>query len=384
MLILTGRFSGADSVLALTRERFPQNLVVSRVAGELQYARGAMSEYERTIDSAMASTNAGLRDWGRLRRADLELQRGHVGTFARLNAGGRRSFVTDALGLEDAIRTALIDAAVRRQGKRALSRIDSALARVPLGTLQPMRRPYYLTADTYARAGRPDRARAVVEEYFNEARTIPRMKVWRPGIDAVMGEIALAEGKPREAIEAFRRSDMYEDGPSAPCVALTYADLGRAFDAANEPDSAITMFEKYLNTPCPARGSYLQDGIYLANIYERLGQLYAARADTVRATRYLGKFVDLWKNADPDLQARVSKARELLAGLSSTRETSGRTPVLVSEFRVSGVDSAWPRRSRIGLEVRPGSGVEPSARRIASMSLARNILSIFEATSRGD
>ncbi|MGD2216973.1 MAG: hypothetical protein PVJ64_09455, partial [Gemmatimonadales bacterium] len=49
--------------------------------------------------------------------------------------------------------------------------------------------------------------------------------------------------------------------------------------------------------------------------HERLGSLYLEAGDTVAAARHLAEFVELWRDADPELQPRVEAARRLLAQL---------------------------------------------------------------------
>ncbi len=44
----------------------------------------------------------------------------------------------------------------------------------------------------------------------------------------------------------------------------------------------------------------------------RLGELYAARGDHAKAREYYGRFVDLWKDADAELQQLVADARVAL------------------------------------------------------------------------
>jgi hypothetical protein len=44
--------------------------------------------------------------------------------------------------------------------------------------------------------------------------------------------------------------------------------------------------------------------------------LYAARGDRAKARENYGRFVDLWKDADPELQPIVASARAALKRLS--------------------------------------------------------------------
>lgn len=49
--------------------------------------------------------------------------------------------------------------------------------------------------------------------------------------------------------------------------------------------------------------------------HERLGYTYLATGDTAKAIEHLSTFVELWEEADADLQPRVEAARDTLARL---------------------------------------------------------------------
>ncbi len=50
--------------------------------------------------------------------------------------------------------------------------------------------------------------------------------------------------------------------------------------------------------------------------YLRLGEIYDRQGDRHRAAEYYGKFVELWKDADPELQPRVEAARRAIEAVS--------------------------------------------------------------------
>jgi DNA-binding SARP family transcriptional activator len=60
----------------------------------------------------------------------------------------------------------------------------------------------------------------------------------------------------------------------------------------------------------------MDDDVFLPRAYERLGELYEQRGDTAKAIYYYGKLVELWKDADPELQPRVEAARRAIEALS--------------------------------------------------------------------
>lgn len=49
--------------------------------------------------------------------------------------------------------------------------------------------------------------------------------------------------------------------------------------------------------------------------HEQLGYVYLATGNTTEAARHLSAFVELWQEADSDLQPRVEAARKALAKL---------------------------------------------------------------------
>lgn len=158
-------------------------------------------------------------------------------------------------------------------------------------------RPYFWVAELYARAGRPDRARAILAQYEREVRDTALKRDQVPSVQRAQAEIALAERHPLEALVLFRKADTIADGPAGGCAACVYPLIARAFDEAGVPDSAFLAFERFLTLP----GNVLipeMHPTYLAGTYKRLGELYDQQGDVGKALEYYGKFVALWKNAD--------------------------------------------------------------------------------------
>jgi tetratricopeptide (TPR) repeat protein len=205
---------------------------------------------------------------------------------------------------------------------RAVHTLDTALARSPLGALATESEFYFQTAIVYAMAGRPDRARQVLTEYRSDIRDTARRREEEPWTHSPLAEIALAEGRPLEAVREFRQAEMASDGTVNECAVCTHALVGRAFDAAGIPDSAIAFLELYLRSPAGNRlqSSWIAPSVDAANLayaYRRLGELYDARGDRATAVRYYEQFVALWRDADAELQPRVAKVRARLRSLGS-------------------------------------------------------------------
>ena len=169
-------------------------------------------------------------------------------------------------------------------------------------------RPYLSLAMAYARAGQLKRATDLLRDF--EAIDLGIRRSSQDSLDRARGVIALADGRAEEAIELFRRSD------KGPCPICVLPHLGQAYDRAGMSDSTTAIYERYVTTPWFNRLSL--DASYLGRpIYERLATLYEERDDTTKAIEYYAKLVDLWKDADPELQPRVEAARRAIKALSS-------------------------------------------------------------------
>ncbi|MBA2458535.1 MAG: tetratricopeptide repeat protein [Gemmatimonadales bacterium] len=189
----------------------------------------------------------------------------------------------------------------------ALRILDSALARLPLDSVSPLDRPGAQLASAYAVAGRQARARRLLAEY--EARVPEGIRRGRWEWYRAKGWLALHEGRPGEAVTAFvqgRRAESCSD-----CGAY---DEGVAYERAGKPDSALAAYER-----AAGRGTTwktLADQWNLAPSLKRLGELYEARGDRRRALENYGRFLELWKKADPELQPAVREVRERMGTLA--------------------------------------------------------------------
>jgi len=197
--------------------------------------------------------------------------------------------------------------------ERGVRTLDAALAAFPMKNLPLEQRPYSGVIRFYSLAGRPDKARAILAQLDADVQEPRIRRNVEPSRHAALAEILIAEKRPLDAVRELWASDSMPDGPANECAHCNDSELARAFDLANRPDSAIFYWERYLaesHTRSPGR-----DGPYLAGIRKRLGELYEAKGDLARAESHYTAFVELWKNADPELQPKVAEVRARLAGI---------------------------------------------------------------------
>jgi tetratricopeptide (TPR) repeat protein len=318
-LFSEGRFDAADSVTAAGRRRLPpgawfgQNAIMSLIL------RRRFDNAQTLVDSARGSRNAFDQSWALGRSAELALLRGRVGEWRRYRA--QRLAVDSSLGLRpspivNAAGAMGVAAVVIGSATAEVAKVDAALARSPLRTLPDAERPDLTIARMFANAGRADRARAIVNDFIASVRDTNVRRATQPELHTTLGLIALAERKTQEAIAELRKGDMAPDGPATECTVCLPLYLGRAFDAANQPDSAIGEYEKYLATPWAYRFDETLDASVLPSLHERLGQLYEAKGNVDKAAEHYREFIELWKNADAELQPRVAAARARLYKLT--------------------------------------------------------------------
>jgi len=314
-----GKFREAGATLAIAVRRFPDNNTIRLRAPLLLYAQGRIADAERDLDT-LGST------WDAVPRSEVKYWKS---AFARLHgryAEAKRlvhemNVAMESQGIpsvpvNDSLDALAEEAWVHGPSESIVRAIDGTLTAFPFRQIALADRPYFRAAAAYALAGRPDKGRAMIELYQREVTDTARLRLQAPGLHRALAELALAERKPLVALAEFRRGDVASDGyPAGECGACPLLNFARAFDLAEMSDSAITTYERYLATPFWAKPMEV-DAIGLAGTHKRLGELYEARGDRQKAASHYQQFVELWKNADPDLQSKVAEVKQRLARLN--------------------------------------------------------------------
>ena len=159
----------------------------------------------------------------------------------------------------------------------------------------------------YNAVGQRPRAGQVLAAYESQVPEGVRRGDW--AWFRARGWLALAEGRPRDAVTEFVRGRLADSCPD--CGAY---DEGVAYERAGMADSALAAYER-----AAGRGTTwkpIGDAFGLAPSLRRLGELYEARGDREKALKYYGQFTELWKDADPVLQPKVREVKQRMAQLA--------------------------------------------------------------------
>ncbi len=308
-----GMFDSAAAIVDRFERRFPGNpeVAISRIFGAAYRKDYDLAEQ---LGYALMDEQRGRVFWeavahfwlgnlsamrGQMERAQRDWDRALALTADRDLAGPY---------LSRASYRAVVERLLLDDPSRSRHLLDSALERYPLGSLAPLDRPYTDVAFAYAAAGAPVRARELIAE-FDAAAAADHTADTERNRHGALGVAALAEGRFDEAIAEFQQ---WDDGNA--CSTCSYPWLARAYDQMGMPDSAIALYERFVEIPSASIG---RDAGHLAHAYVRAGELHEQRGEWEEAIDYYGRFASLWENADPELQDWVEEIRRVIARLSA-------------------------------------------------------------------
>lgn len=312
-----GRFDDVHSLFERYAARFPDNpgvhwygAIVFASMGEYDLADDHLGVLEREetgslqrqadATSLLAATAAAR---GRLAEA-----RDRIGRWISISA--QRELPGEVW--EAAITGALLDLYVLGAPDAAARRMRETREETPLEDVTPYERPYWALVIIDASAGDVAGARrelaALETEVWPLAKGDPIVR-WQ--YRWARGAVAAAAGEHATAIAEYRSIDR---GFCPQCRDLA---LARGFDAAGMPDSARVYFDRYANVP--DGGRIFVDQHFLGASLERLAGLYDEAGEADRAAEYYARFVELWSDADEELQPRVRAAQARLEEILRAR-----------------------------------------------------------------
>src|SRR5262245_59936436 len=312
------KFAAADSTIEKASAVFPDlRPTLERIHIDGLLRRGDTAAFRRIVDSMDTRGDSAAKSWALNRVFNLKLLEGQLSKWyqilAQLRPAPAASTPRQRLGWATARGDAWTTATWRRRPGDVEKRLDEAIAGYD-GALSA--NDFLNIAVVYAYAERGDKGRQFLARYQAEVKDSTLLRLTSTDFMAASAEVLLAEGKPLEAVNVFRKADRLPDGPANPCGSCLPSWLARAFDRAGMSDSALKYYDLYVSAYDYER--YNSDQWLVAQFNRRLGELYEQKGDRQKAARHYQNFVNLWKNADADLQPQVEEIRRRLSRLAST------------------------------------------------------------------
>jgi tetratricopeptide (TPR) repeat protein len=305
-LINQGKYRAADSVGRLARRRFPNSPMLALRTAQIACFRRFFDACDAGLDSVIA-LGAGNEAEAKGTKAAAAVYRGQIARADQIDPAPKRADPSKPR-YGDVSGDAFTYLRVSRRPDRALALLDSVEDRIGR-TLD--------AALAFAEAGAPDRAKDLVGRYRRQNSDTAQ---WY-GVHVALAAIAQAEGRWSDAITEWKAADVdaIYRRPFGPATQVMPFGVAVAYDSARMLDSAIHWYERAVATPMYyyGPGSLWHPAMRNPAVHERLGQLYEAAGNRRKAREHLTTFIDLWKDADPELQPRVADARARLARLRS-------------------------------------------------------------------
>jgi tetratricopeptide (TPR) repeat protein len=164
---------------------------------------------------------------------------------------------------------------------------------------------YFIYGKFLVRDGKVQNAEKVLSEI--SARVNEGNKSDKAALNILKGEIQLLKGNPAEAI------DLIETGISVRHDCFTVESKANYYYATGDPDKAITSYEEIINAS-NSLGWEAQD--YWIRAHFILGKLYEEKGNRELAIKYYNDFINIWKDADPDIPD-LNDAKSRLAKLQN-------------------------------------------------------------------
>jgi tetratricopeptide (TPR) repeat protein len=312
---MTGEVDSARAVVERAKARFPGNPAVEMWEARYALLGGDYAEAGQIAADVSAAhlDNAGVQVMvagfdavlaaaqGKLREYDR-----HVSEFASLSLEHDEPGDVRTAAQWEAW-TRVMAAADTAGAIRALERANEV---VSLDELPFADRDHPNRAALLAALGEVEDARVVLEE-FEIGADADLKRASESNVFRALGQMALAEGDAGQALEFFRRSDR---GRCSICPKL---GMAMAFEAAGQPDSALAWYESYLEDRQPNRMYWDQAG--LGHSLQKAALLADSLGDTEKAALYYAQFVELWADADAELQPQVEAAQSRLEAILRER-----------------------------------------------------------------
>jgi len=271
---------------------------------------GKIAEAEQTFNTMVAQPENWKRSKGYRSLALLQMYQGRY-------AAAQENF-REAIGLNRSMNAPLSEfrdhlflaMAFRKKGMNELfGREVAAVERIRAGTKIE---PFFMArlGTIYARSRRLSEAdrilgdmRSVLGDLLAASGISRSNQSDQASFHRLKGEIELARGRYEEALSSFGMVANLRETQVEDSLALAYLESGIT-------DKAIEKYKEFIAKD--VLGYEAQEVWVLAHY--RLGNLCEEKGERAEAVKYYERFLEIWKDADPDIN-EVADARKRLAGL---------------------------------------------------------------------
>lgn len=170
-------------------------------------------------------------------------------------------------------------------------------------------------ARAYAKLKMAPQAKAALADFDQVATDATEQARYGESKNAILMELAIAEGRWAEAAAMARRADERPDGPASACVECLPLELVRVFATAGVADSAIAQYDLYKRTPNGSRPRVGPDLFVSATTVLAMARIYDARGDSAKALAGYRDYAMRYERADAELQGTVREARARVMAL---------------------------------------------------------------------
>jgi tetratricopeptide (TPR) repeat protein len=314
-----GRWETVDTLMKEFVRRFPNNPVALRspafeavIKGDHDRAEQILKEIEPRVSSSrtgmiqqrnfgatLATMRGRLREALRLREDQRErIAQTGAAALARLN-----------MGLDSVVITAIL----LDKPAEARAQLERALQRAPVDSVPPLDRDYgqlLAIAMALKDTARAREWHAAARKQWEDAGKLVERPSWEAIDDAAL---AMTFNRLPEALASIEKASQHPNDR----IDLLRVQRFVLLDKMQQVDSAIAAGELYLSNTHHLR--HFTDAFYLAGVRQRLGEMYEGKNEIDKALTHYNAFVELWKNADPELQPRVRDVRARIERLQRRR-----------------------------------------------------------------
>lgn len=238
---------------------------------------------------------------GQLRDAD------HFSTLAAASSAKRGAVGSD---LQAAIARSRRRSLVAGDRDGALQILDSLVASGAVERLPFLDRPYSGLTSAYTNAGRVDKAHVYLAQLEKQSAGDRDLRKGQTLREA-RADVAIAERRWDDAI----RESSSALGRCLHCLTIRRA---AAWDGRGNADSALALYERFAKSAQRDPKTHAtMDEFALPAAWRRIGELSEARGDAAAAAGAYEHFVNMWKDADLELQPQLRDVRRRITRLQS-------------------------------------------------------------------